>query len=275
MAASPAETTDRCCVADARCRDYDHTRKHAALLADVSTPLCPDCLMFAERDVRTLTYDYIDLEQMLPTSLSQALDSQSQYGRRGEPPAPIRTSVEALQRTIWWATTTWAEVLIERHRLAEAPWADARRRVRDGYAVKWAVDVLTPRVRDLARVGAVELVDYPDVDEDAAVRHGAGSISTLTGAQGVLHLSWLRSKARATLGRTRRTTRVPGRCGCPNDGNYLYRDEPRYEKDPCPVYCGACPNRWTPEEYERYVGLMHAHPELADVEEIDPRAGRR
>lgn len=270
-----SESAERTCAAAERCRNFDHQRKHGALLADPRTPLCPDCLMVAERDVRTLTYDYIDLEQMLPPSMGRALDSQSGFGRSEEVPAPIRTYVEALQRTIWWVTTAWAEVLVERHRLADPPWLgredddDPQRRVRDGYAVKWAVDLLTPRLPDLARVDEAVFADYPDVDPEDATRWASVEWVALTGAQGVLHLQWLRNRARATLGRVRRTTRVPGRCGCRRDGNFLYRDEPRFERDPCPVYCGACNQTWTPEQYEQYVGLMHHHPELADVEGID------
>lgn len=269
------DSPERTCAADARCRNYDHQHSRAALLGDPRTPLCADCLAFSERDVRTLPYDYIDLEQELPPSLGRAFDTQSGYGGTSELPIPLRTSVEELQRTIWWVTTAWAEVLVEHHQLADPPYqrrvndGDPPTRVRDGYAVKWAVDLILPRLPDLARVELVEFADYPHVDPEEAVQHRNVEVAHLTGAQGVLHLSWLRARARATLGRVRRTTRVPGRCGCHKDGNFLYREEPRYEGDPCLTYCGACTNRWTPEQYEQFVGLMTAHPELADAEGID------
>lgn len=267
--------SDRRCAASERCRDFDHTRGLPALLGDPSTPLCPDCLMVAERDVRNLPYDYIDLEQMLPQPISRPLDTQSGYGGSRDLPVPLRVHVDELQRAIWWVTTCWAEVLGEHQRLSDPPWLgrqtdrDPRRRVRDGYAVKWAVGIITPRVRDLARLPAVDLADYPLVDPAEAIQHHGTEIATLSGAQGLIHMTRLHARVRSMLGITRRITRVPGRCGCGLDGNYLYRGEPHYERDPCPVYCGACPNQWTTEEYEQYVGLMQAHPELADVEGID------
>lgn len=272
---TPTSTDERTCAAGDRCRDYDFQAKHPALLADPRVPLCADDLMVAERDVKVLTYDYIDLEQMLPPGTVRALDSQSGRAATREPPPPLRTNVEELQRTIWWVTTTWAELLVERHQLADPPYQrrvhpdDPPTRVRDGYAVKWAVGVLTPRVRDLAMVGPVELADYPVLDPEQSIQHGSVTIATLTGVEGVLHLCALHARVRRMLGINRRTTRVPGRCGCNRDGNFLYRDEPRYEQDPCPVYCGACPNQWTAGEYDQYVGLMTIHPELADVEGID------
>jgi hypothetical protein len=267
--------SDRTCAAGDRCCGYDRPNDHAALLADPRTLLCGDCLTVAERDARLLLFDYIDLEQLLPVALTQALDTQSGYGGSREPPVPLRVGVDELQRTIWWVTTCWAEVLVERHRLADPPYqrrvrdADPQTRVRDGYAVAWAVGVLSPRLPDLARVEPVELADYPLVDPEDATRHGSLQLAELPGAVGVLHLMRLHGRARAALGRVRRTTRVPGRCGCGQDGNFLYRDEPKFERDPCPVYCGACTNRWTPEQYEKYVGLMQLHPELADVEGMD------
>jgi len=267
--------SSRRCAADRRCRNFDHQRQQPALLANPAVPLCADCLMVAERDVRNLTYDYVDLEQMLPQPIGRALDTQSGFGATREAPVPMRLQVDELQRSLWWVTTCWAEVLAELHRLADPPWlgrhavADPRRRVRDGYAVKWAVGVLAPRVRELARVGPVELADYPELNPDQATQHGSVAVAELTGAQGVLHLCWVHGRVRRMLGINRRTTRVPGRCGCGKDGNFLYRDEPRYERDPCPVYCGACTNQWTTEQYEQYVGLMTAHPELGDAEGID------
>lgn len=268
-------TVDRTCTAGLRCRDYNHSRERAALLDDPRTPLCPDCLRCAERDTRMLVFDYVDLEQELPRSLAQALDSQSGVTRSRELPIPLRGDIEELQRTIWWVTTAWAEVLVDVHSLADPPYqrrlneGDARTRVRDGYAVRWAVGILTARLPDLARLGPVTLADYPQVDPDHATRHRGVAVADLTGADGVLHLMRLRARTRATLGRVRRTTRVPGRCGCNRDGNYLYRDEPRYVEDPCEVYCGACGEKWTSEAYDQFIGLMTLHPELGDAEGID------
>lgn len=271
MTAATSESAERTCVAGERCRNFDHQRNRPAILDGPRDPLCPDCLMVAERDIKVLLYDYIDLEQMLPQSITRALDTQSGFGASREAPIPLRVHVDTLQRTIWAVTTTWAEVLVDRHRLADPPYArrvnpgDPPTRVRDGYAVKWALAVIEPRVRDLARVEAVEVADYPDINPDEAILTHGVTVAELTGAQGLMHMAWLHGRVRRMLGIARRTTRVPGRCGCNRDGNFLYRDEPRYERDPCPVYCGACASQWTEEEYDRYIGLMTAHPELAEV----------
>jgi hypothetical protein len=236
------DSAERTCLAGRRCRGFDHQRKHAALLADPRTPLCPDCLMVAERDVRALVFDYVDLEQHLAPSLGEWSDGQPSH--RGEPPAPMRTAVEALQREIWHATTAWARELRARSRLSEPP----VRGVRDGWAVQRAVEVLAPRLELLARVEPT--VVFPTGVEDGP--------QEVPGWAAVLQLSWLHQRARSMLGRTRRTTQVPGRCsGCGHDE--LFRDEPRYSGDPCPVYCGRCNTRWTYDQYERYVGLIVEH----------------
>lgn len=279
MTSATSESAERLCAANERCRAYDRHTGMAAVLDHPSDQLCDECLTVAERDIKVLLHDYVDLEQMLPQPITRALDTQSGFGATREAPVPLRLGVDVLQRTIWAVTTTWAEVLVDRHRLADPPYArrvndsDPPTRVRDGFAVKWALGVIEPRVRDLARVEAVELYGYPDLDPDQAILTHGVVVAALTGAQGVLHMCWLHGRVRRMLGIARRTTRVPGRCGCNRDGNHLYRDEPRYERDPCPVYCGACAEQWTPEEYERFIGLMQAHPELADAEGMEARAG--
>lgn len=236
------DSAERTCAAADRCRNYDHQHKRAAILDNPRVPLCPDCLAVAERDVRQLVYDYLDLEQHLPKPLGEWADGQP--GGRREPPAPLRTAVEALQREIWHVTTTWAAEIRARDRLSEPP----ERGVRDGWAVQRAVEVLSPRLPLLASLEPTAV--FPTGVEDEP--------QDVPGWEAVLTLSWLHQRARSMLGRTRRTTQVPGRCSeCGHDE--LFRDEPRYEQDPCPIYCGNCPTKWTYDQYERYVGLFVEH----------------
>ncbi|MDP9144591.1 MAG: hypothetical protein M3N43_07820 [Actinomycetota bacterium] len=233
------------CYAGARCRDYDRARKTPAI-AEVG-PLCAACLGGAARSVRALTYDYVDLAQLVPRPTGQRGDGQP--GRSGEPPVPINVNVDALQKAIWWVTTTWAEELVAEHRLANPP-----EQVRDGHAVQWAVGVLAPRVELLARLDGIELVDYPLADEAASMRVGTATITVVTGAQAVLDLDHLHQRARSVLGLTRRVTKLPGECsGCLRAD--LRQDEPRYQGEPLTIYCGSCGRTWTRDEYERYALL--------------------
>jgi hypothetical protein len=237
---------------DSACREWDGDQPGWA----EAGPLCATELRAAARDVPMLLWDYLDLEQQLPRPLSQALDGQPS-GKPG-PPIPLALAPEALQAEIVHVLTTWEAEVRARCGLSEPPergpnlpWHTtvSKRpplaKVRAGAAVQRALAVLAPRLPDLARIPAtaVQATGAEDPPEDMA------------GWEALLHLSRLHTRARAMLGRTRRTAQLPGDCsGC---GAYdLRRDEPRDEGDPCPVYCGQCGRQWSDEEYSRYVRLM-------------------
>lgn len=249
------DPTDRYCASAERCRAYDHIAKHAEPV-NHRDPLCEPCLTAAERDVRTLVYDYVDLAQLQIPTLSQAMDAQPR-GKAG-PPMPLKGEPEALQAEIHHVTTLWAGELRIRHRLSNRqrpmivgawhttvtnPPPPARRL--PGAEVEQAVATLTPRLADLARIPPTTV--YPSgCDDDAR---------DLTGWEAVHHLQHLRNRARGMLGWTRRTTHLPGTCsGCGLDE--LRRDEPRYREDPCDVYCHGCGDTWTTREYDQYVTML-------------------
>ncbi len=121
-------------------------------------------------------------------------------------------------------------------------------RVRPGVEVQRAAGFVAAQIDALSRIGPVAVLPTgcEDDPEDVA------------GWEAVIHLADLHRRARGMLGRTRRTSDVPGSCS--TCAGVLYRDEPSYEADPCPVYCGTCHTTWTYDEYERYVGLMLALP---------------
>lgn len=223
------------CAAGYRCREYDQAKKLAALVYD--NPLCADCLRVAERDINTLVYDWIDLEQLQAPSLSQAMDTQP--GTHDPNPMPLAAGPEALQAEIVHTLTTWEEIVRDYCHLS------APTETRPGPAVHRAVTVIAPRVAQLATIGPTTV--YPTGCEDTP--------TDMHGWQAVLHLSALHHRARGMLGRTRRTMTVPGTCSSCNRDN-LRRDEPRHEGDPCPVYCPHCATTWTYDEYERYVMMM-------------------
>lgn len=241
------------CAAGDQCRDYDHTAHHPAYVGD--TPLCPECLRAAERDIRLLPYDYVDLEQQLPPSLGEWSGGQPRGS--GDPPAPLRVHVDALQREMVYVATLWAAELRTRHYLAELP----TRGVRDGWALQQAVHTIVPRLRLLAQLDPVAV--YPTGVEDEP--------RDVPGWEAVLHLQALHHRARTLiLGRGRRRFWVPGECwepacaeahreamaaGTPR-GEWLWRSEPSFARDEPPVYCRYCGQYRTYDEYRRYVELL-------------------
>ncbi|MFI1194066.1 hypothetical protein ACH4T9_12525 [Micromonospora sp. NPDC020750] len=246
-------TDSRHCVSDTRCRAYDRLAKPPAAAPVHNCPLCADCLTAAERDIRSLVYDYVDLEQLQAPSLSQALNMQP--AGKAAPPMPLNGAAEALQAEIHHVTTLWADELRRRHRLARGPrtiivgaWHTTRsnpppqaRRL-PGAEVADAVATLTPRLTDLARNPPVTV--YPTGCDDDP--------TDLTGWEAVHQLQHLHQRARGMLGRTHRTTHLPGTCStCGLDE--LHRDDPRHQHDPCDVYCTNCHTTWPHTDYQQYV----------------------
>jgi hypothetical protein len=215
------------CVADTRCRAWNRVD------GLVDSPLCPACLEGAQHDVHALVLDYVDLEQHIA---KVSLDAEVITGTR-ELSVPIALGVEALQRAIWLATTTWEEILREADRLE--PTAGP---VRDGYAVHRAVRIIEPRLWLLASLPAVAImIEGPD-----------GPPSHVTGADAVLGMSRLHAAARSWLGLTRLVHEMPGEC--PDCGAITLRRDDGRET----VYCALCAYRCTWDEYRRYVELSIA-----------------
>lgn len=254
----------RGCVNDERCRGYDTLTKRPA---DTPDPFCGDCLPVAERDIRSLTYDYLDLAQLHQASLSQALHEH--VGGTAESPLLIAGHVEALQAEMLHVLTTWETEVRVAARLSDpaenpvpiASWHTTltlrppAAKVRDGAAVQRAVNVLMPRVRLLSMLPptAVCRTGAEDPPDDVA------------GWEAVQHLQSLHGTARSILGRTQRTMHLPGECPQADAADekdrctgQLFRDEPRYAEDPCPIYCGTCGAQQTQEQYEQYVGGLLA-----------------
>ncbi len=226
------------CAADRLCRGRSRGTPGCA----ETGPLCQPCLAAGHRAAGQLHLDYLELDEYLPRFPSQALDGQP--GGSGVAPAiPIRVDVEALQRTIWWVTTTWAEILAEREQLAPLS-----KRTRPTWAVAWATRIITPRISALAMVGPQELADYPLSDLDEAIRHRQVVLTELDGARAVLDLIQLHDHARSWLGLTERIKHLPGRC----QQKHCSRDELRQAEGSDTVYCDHCGHRMPYSDYERY-----------------------
>lgn len=209
-------------------------------------PLCRPHLEHAGRDVALLVHDYRDLEQLLPKPVTVFPDEHHVYQSRTGPPAeasvPLRLDVEALQAEIWWLAAAWAEVLADRHRLADPPV-----HVRAGHAVQWAVQLITPRVEVLARIPEVQMVSYPAADPTQAIRHRTVELCYVTGAQGVLDLMAVHRRARSVLGLTDPLYALPGRCQVRGCG----AAELRVRGGSDTVWCGRCGAIMTRDDYDR------------------------
>lgn len=230
------------CTAGRRCADYNPRTQQAAL---TEGNLCPDCTRVGERATNQLTLDYRDLAQHIAPSGAQRLDGQP-AGSFGHP-MPIRGDIEALQRAIWWVTTTWAEILADQHHLA-----GLSKRTRDGWAVQWACGILAPRMNQLANLGPQQLADYPLTDLDDAIRYRSIALVTVTGAQAVLDLTWLHRRSAAMLGLTRLVRDLPGYCP------QCQRADLHQDNGSDTVYCATCAHTETRDDYERRVDLLGA-----------------
>lgn len=262
-----------CCntTGQRRCRSGDHCQAtdpatHAAY--PTSDPLCTACLDAAERSIRTLTYDYLDLAQLHETSLSQALNEKASGSK--EAPMLIAAHVEALQAEMVHVTAMWEYELRVTCRLSDphtyAPlWRTTvydhlnliRRgselyKARPGMIIQRAVALITPRLSKLAALPGT-LVCPTGVEDEPA---------TMAGWEAVHQLQHLHSRARATLGRTTRRFWIPGACWrcqahpVPDVDGPLYRSEPRRFEDPMEVHCATCRATRPYPDYESYMGSL-------------------
>ncbi|MEU3452154.1 hypothetical protein ABZ671_00725 [Micromonospora sp. NPDC006766] len=253
--------TTRPCISDTHCKGYDRTTRQPAWTGSHRDPYCDPCLAAASRDLGTLLYDWLDLEQQQMPTLSQAPSGQP--NRHRDPPMPLRGAPEALQREIHHALTTWETEVRAVCRLADLPAL-----TRQGPAVQRAITILRPRIRLLAALPATDV--YPTGCEDQP--------TAVTGWEAVQHLQRLRARARAMLGWTHRSRWVPGDCwACDGrdtddlDGP-LYRAEPRYEGDESLVFCDRCQQHRSEADYDTYLLTLRwpGAPDPADEQADNP-----
>ena len=248
------------CLAGEHCRQRHPTTKQPATLTD-NQRLCDTDLNASTAAVHHLVRDYRDLEQLLAPPLGVWSDGQP---RSTVAPAPIRLHPEALQRAIWHLTTTWAEILTDHHHLTDPPSP-----VRQGYAVQWAVGVITPRVDVLVGLGGQLVANYAPADPDEVTVYGTRRpailghyprtvrLAYVTGARGLLDLAELHRRATVALGLTSPVRQLPGHCLAKGCGRAELRQaEPTRAGDEPLVFCGHCGNGITRDDYERYANLF-------------------
>jgi hypothetical protein len=249
------------CRNDTRCRAYDATTGRAAPTG--RTPLCDPCLTAAGHGLRALLWDLLDLAQLHTPSLAQPLGQHG--GAHRDPPMPLAAGPEALTAEIVHVLTTWETEIRAVCGLHEpathgpaAPWhttitrRPAHARQRPGAAAQRAIAVLAPRIHDLARLPPTAV--YPTGCEDTP--------TDMDGVDAVQQLTRLHHRARALLGRTRRTFWVPGECALcganptPGVDGPLYRSEPRQAGDDPPIWCDHCGGWRTDADYRRYLTML-------------------
>jgi hypothetical protein len=238
------------CLSGPGCKAFDPvtTQPHPS-----SHPLCRACLDAAERDIRGLVYDYLDLAQLHEPAMSQAIDEKTSGGSH-ESPMLLAGHIEELQAEIVHVLSVWEYEIRVAYRLSDprtfAPlWrrtvydhleltAGARqlRPARPGAIVQRAVGILACRVDRLAALPPT-VVCATGVEDQPVEMCGWEAIHQLQG---------LHSRARGALGRTTRKFWIPGECwtcdAAPIDGvdGPLWRSEPRHDGDPMEVHCGTC-----------------------------------
>lgn len=250
---------DTTCYNGPRCPGWNGT--HAEPTHD---PYCPACLDRAARDIRALVYDYLDLAQLHEASMSQAITEKTSGGDH-DSPMLLAGHVEALQAEIVHVTTTWEYEVRVACQLPDpvvsAPIADWHTtiskptplaKVRPGAAVQRAVNILAAHLRRLAQLPTTAVCPT-GVEDDP---------TDMTGAEAIEHLQQLHSRARGTLGRTRRTFWIPGECWTcnarptPGADGPLYRSEPRDEGDDMQVSCSRCSAQRPYLDYETYLTTL-------------------
>jgi hypothetical protein len=244
----------RTCSAELACKGYDSAGKHAY---PTDQPLCQACLDAAERDTRSLVYDYLDLAQLHEASMSQAITEKT--GGSKEKQMLLVGHVEALQAEIVHVLSTWEYELRVVCRLVNphtfAPlWRKTMKRepglhkARAGTIVQRAVATIAPRLERLSKLPATLVC--PGGIEDEPV--------DMFGWEAVLQVAGLHGRCKSILGRTTRTFWIPGECwACQarpklGEDGPLFRSEPHRFEDPMQVSCSPCGASRPYADYEHF-----------------------
>jgi hypothetical protein len=200
--------------------------------------LCDGCTTHCRADVSALVYDYVDLSQVIARRDGHSEAKISRPKPSSTP--PIDLAVDTLRSDITGALLT-AELVV---RQALALSARPNLHVRDGFNVQQAAGLVAAHVDALAGLA---------VPPWAA----AADNMDLTGADLLMRLRSLHSRARRTAGLADLTVALPGYCP-------KCQAQALSRRDGCDtVHCGSCRFAWPWAEYQRHVTLV--------VTQIDPR----
>lgn len=224
----------RYCALGSACVGWHKPSQRAA---QSDRTLCADCRDVVARDIALLPVDYLDLAQHAARrpGLSDSKIARPQPGSK----EPIDLFIDELSRAIHWALTVWEIPVREAAGLS----TERHRNVRPGWAVQTASALLVKHLDTFAGLPATW--GYSDGLDAGVVER--------TGMEGIGQLRLLHLRARAVLGLTKLTVRLPGECSKCNAWAL------RRTEGSDTVYCAACDQRWTYADYQRYVGLSIAH----------------
>lgn len=240
---SGSDRGDRC-ASGRRCPGWAEHEK-AAAAARPDAPLCEACTDRARRDIEAMPALWWELaDELVPAQrgMRWRVDS-SDDGR-----VPLALDIEALMRDVVQVLTVWEPPVREAAGLPP----ERARGVRDSWAVATAARVLAPRVPILA-----------SLPPTWGYGHGldAGPVE-LDGLDAIEAFRRLRRRIKGVVGSRRLVHMLPGECS--RCGAMALRRADGSET----VYCGVCDQRWTWDDYRRYVGLilgvLETSPEAAD-----------
>lgn len=222
----------RQCVYEGRCAQYD---RRSGMPADSGLhPLCSECCRAVRIDLGLLTYDYVDLSQLIARR-DQPPDARIARPKPKSQP-PIDLDVDSLRADIaetlwiWQQAVSWARGL---------PAPDQDMAARAGWRVAFAVAALLPRVQlwaDLPPIGAF----HDGRDEP---------LTWMDGFAGIERLRMLHRRARRHAAIVPTNISLPGQC--PQCSTHsLFRADGTDN-----VSCGNCRRMWPYDEYSLYVKL--------------------
>ncbi|GAA0528632.1 hypothetical protein GCM10010172_06530 [Paractinoplanes ferrugineus] len=258
------------CINGTTCKAADPATRQGYPTSD---PYCWTCLQDAERDIRGLVYDYLDLAQLQEPAMSQAINEKTRGSK--EPPMPLAAQVDELQAEIVHAVSLWEHALrAVTHLHNPHTFAPLWRttvydhlnlttgrvgllKARGGATVQRAVGVIAPRLERLANLPAATVC--PTGIESEPV--------PMCGWEAVQQLQNLHRRARAALGRTTRKFWIGGNCWTcharqtAGEDGPLWRSEPKRPEDPMEVRCSACGAARPYPDYEAFMTTLE-WPEL-------------
>lgn len=209
-------------------------KKRAGALINVQNGLCMACTAQVTRAIEELPEDYTDL--MVHVGRGDTAGGEKVAGSR-DLPVPISVGVHDLAAAIVTEAATWAELVAER---LNVDWdSDAMdHHARPGFVLNRATRILTTSVSVLL---ALQPTDVPEWADNGWYYN----FGTRDGIDGATTMLELHQRARAALGKTKLTHRLPAPCpSC--DHLTLVRQNGADHVD-----CQHCHRTWTEQDYQR------------------------
>lgn len=225
------------CYRGPRCVDAEPSKgeRHGREIA-AEAGLCPSCDRVVDRAIRELPADYVQLHSII--GKVKGTGGEIVSGSR-ELPIPLDLGVEALASELVHAATSWAAAVSDV--LGVNIGVRTIRSYRPAVALAYAVEHLVGNLSVLLALRDVPCADWVDGELTAVERHGY---------QGATDLLVLHERARATLGLTRLTHRLPVPCPRCERPALLRRDGDDT------VHCATCAHRLPWDDYQDLCNVL-------------------